>query len=140
MPKTSHVVVSDFPITWRDVAIWLDTEGSASIYRHHGRPESLVHTAQKEREPLQRLCDFVRSQGIRCKVRTAGKTNGMYVLEVSPVLSPAAFLAAVRPLLMTRNKSESADRVMTFLKERSKIGRRRKVLISHIPPATSKPR
>jgi len=56
----------------------------------------------------------------------------MYVLEVRPVLSQAAFLAAVRPLLMTRKKSESVDREMTFLKERSKIGRRRKGLISQI--------
>ena len=101
-------VTSDFPVTWRDVAIWLDTGGSASIYRHHARYESVIHIAQKEREPLQRLCDFVKSQGIRCKVRTAGKTNGMYVLEVRPVLSQAAFLAAVRPLLMTRNKIKSA--------------------------------
>jgi hypothetical protein len=100
----------------------------------------MVDIAQKEREPLQKLCDFVRSQGIHCKVRTAGKTNGMYVLEVRPVLSQAAFLAAVRPFLMTRNKSESADRVTTFLKERSKIGRRRKGLISQISPAENEPR
>jgi hypothetical protein len=64
----------------------------------------------------------------------------MFVLEVRPVLSQAAFLAAVRPLLMARNKSESADRVMAFLKERTKIGRRRKVLISQISPTTNKPR
>jgi hypothetical protein len=30
----------------------------------------------------------------------------MYVLEVKPVLSQAAFLSSVRPLLMTRKKSE----------------------------------
>ncbi len=41
---------------------------------------------------------------------------------------------------MTRNKSESADRVMNFLKERSKIGRRRKGLISQISPAENEPR
>ena len=133
--KLHDVIVSDHPISWRDVAIWLDTEGSASIYIHHGRNESVVHMSQKEREPLLKLCDFVRNQGLHCKVRTAGKTNGMYVLEVRPVLSQAAFLAAVRPFLMTRNKCESVDRVMLFLKERAKIGRLRKGLISQISPA-----
>jgi hypothetical protein len=136
--QTSRGFVSDIPITWRDVAIWLDTEGSASIYRHHGRYESVVHIAQKEREPLQKLCDFVKSQGIRCKVRTAGKTNGMFVLEVRPIVSQAAFLASVRPLLMTRNKSESVDRVILFLKQRANTGRRRKGLISQIPSPISR--
>ena len=138
--KKSSTVVSEIPVTWRDVAIWLDTEGSASIYRHHGRLESVVHIAQKEREPLRRLCDFVKSQGIRCKVRTAGKTNGMFVVEVRPVLSQMAFLRAVRPLLMTRNKIESVDRVLAFLEERSKKGRLRKTLISQISSATTEPR
>jgi len=54
----------------------------------------------------------------------------MFVLEVRPVLSQIAFLRAVRPLLMTRNKIESVDRVNAFLEERSKKGRLRKMLIS----------
>jgi len=112
----------------------LDTEGSTSIYGHHGRYGSVVHAAQKEREPPLKLCYFIRSQGIHRKVRTAEKTIGMYVLEGRPVLSNAAFLAAVRPFLMTRNKCESVDLVMLFLKERAKTGRRRKGLISQISP------
>ena len=129
-PRPENVIIHDYPICWRDVAIWLDTEGTAAIYLHHGRYESLVHIAQKEREPLLKLRDFVISHHIRCKVRTSGKTTGLYVLEIRPVLSQAAFLASVRPFLMTRNKCQSVDQVMKFLQERAKIGRRRKGLIS----------
>jgi hypothetical protein len=64
----------------------------------------------------------------------------MFAVEVRPVLSQMAFLSAVGPLLMARNKSESAHRVMALLEKRSKVGRRRKVLISQIQPATNEPR
>lgn len=138
MPSQSSSVIWDIPITWRDVAIWLDTEGTAYIYLHHSRRESVIEIAQKDREPLDRLCRFLKSQGIRCKVRTAGK--GTHILEVRPVLSQLAFIRAVRPLLMTRRKREQVDRLFQFLTERGKVGRRRKGLITQGRAAAARPR
>ena len=64
----------------------------------------------------------------------------MFLPGVKPVLTQAVIDCGKRPLLITSNKSESAGCVMAFLEKRSKMGRRRKTLISQISPATNKPR
>ena len=124
-PETKII---EWPITWRDVAIWLDTEGTAAIYKHHGRLESVIHIAQKERAPLEVLRAFVASQGIVCKVRTSGKSTGMHVLEIKPVISQFEFLVSVRPYMMTVRQSRRVDRLIEFLRERRRVKRRRKGL------------
>ena len=104
----------------------MDTEGAASIYLHHWRPESSINIAQKEVEPSIAISRFSRSKTIVNKGRTAGKKSGIHIFEVKQVVSQLTFLLSVRPYLMTQSKLNDVNEVIKLLRERPKILKLRK--------------
>ena len=113
-------------VTWRTVAAWIETEGSidSTINRQrrraHGQLSPYVNRSiriiQKDREPLDKLSRFLRSQGIRSSVhlvkpsKTSFRRKPYFRLDITGLKDMDHVIRRCSPYFIARKATQQVDR------------------------------
>jgi hypothetical protein len=106
-------------LTWKEVAAWFDTEGSAGVATRwragRRKPEriSLVNIAQCERGPPDLIRRFLMKRGIHSYVENASK--GGHILLIQRLKSQRLFLLRIYPHVLSRWKIAQILSVIAFI-------------------------
>ncbi len=98
--------------TWRDIATWIDTEGS--IYTA-SRGSYYVSIAQKEKKVMQEICGFFDEQGLSCNL--SHDNRGVYHVVVNDTEHIARIIKNTEPFIRTENKKMQIDRFKEKISE-----------------------
>ena len=140
-------VVSEPTINWQTIADWIDTEGSIdSTINHQRRRKSgglspyinrSIMIIQKDREPLDKLAEFLVSQGVNISVRfmkpsrTSFRRTPYFRLAIYGLEKLDYVIAKASPYFITeksrrqvrryhRFRHATADELRLFLQIRAK--------------------
>lgn len=86
--------------TWRDVAIWIDTEGSIHADEFGSR---YLRIGQKDEKVIQQICAFFRKHSIVCSM-FLDENTGVYYASVDRTDHIAWVIKNVEPFIRTENK------------------------------------
>lgn len=118
-------------LSWKEVAAWFDTEGSAGIATRwragRRKPErfSFVNISQYEKAPLEQIRQFLSERRIHSYIENGSK--GGHILLIQRLLSQRRFLVRVSPHVLNERKREQIRVVLAFIdRPRKKKGPPRK--------------
>jgi hypothetical protein len=106
-------------LTWKEVAAWSGTEGSAGVAtrwragRRNPERISFVNVAQYEKRPLELMHKFLADRKIHSHIEDASK--GGHILLIQRLNSQRRFLLRVRPRTLNRREIEQIETVIAFI-------------------------
>jgi hypothetical protein len=90
--------------SWREVASWIDTEGTI----HSENRSRYLSIGQKEKKVIQEICAFLDKEGISSSMRL-DKHAGVYYVVVNKVDDIARVIRNVGPYIRTENKRREIE-------------------------------
>lgn len=98
--------------TWRDIAAWVDTEGS--IHANQTKGSRYLRIGQKEKKIIQQIWTFLKSHSIECSM-FLDENTGVYYVSVDRTDHIALVIKNVEPFIRTENKKREIDAFRKFL-------------------------
>ena len=112
-------------VNWQTVADWIDTEGTIASYimssREGGvvrRRKSYIAISQTDKEPLEKLCEFMRGEGITCSIYRL-REGREFELKIIRVKDVEKVVNTIEPYILTGRKKAQIERFRRF---RAEIG------------------
>lgn len=105
------VGVSPNDWTWRDIAAWMDTEGSIYAAELGSR---YLRIGQKEERIIQQICAFLSNNSIECSM-FLDENTGVYYVSVDRTNQIAKVIKNVEPFIRTENKKREIAAFKEYL-------------------------
>ncbi len=104
---------------WKDVASWVDTEGTILIHTNRGGRYD-VAICQKERKVMEELGRYLYREHFPVSMNLQ-KNTGVYTLHVSGAENVARLTKEIEPYIRTENKKEEIDALKESLMKPRKL-------------------